>query len=104
MDELIPNDWRVEIVVNGRDGSIIYHEGPWAASFYWEFGGGGVIAIIHGGRPLGWNESYPWAIDRRDDILERVVKEVIRQKAPACVADMDEKSGEIYLRKQKQTD
>jgi len=100
MAEVTPNDWRVEIVVNGRDGRIVYHEGSCAASFYWEFGGGGVVAIIHGGRSLGWSERYPWAADRRPEIMGRVVKEVIRQKAPTCIADVDENNGAIYLREQ----
>ena len=101
MVEVKPHDWRVEIVVNGRDGHIIYHEGPQAASFYWEFGGGGVVAIIHGGSSLEWRKKYPWAADRRPEIIDRIVEEAIRQKAPTCEADMNEKDGAIYLREQK---
>jgi hypothetical protein len=59
------------------------------------------FAIIHGGPVSEWNEKYPWAADRRDEVLERVIKEVIRQKARPCKASVDEKSGEIFLRNQE---
>ena len=98
MDMPIPNDWAVEIVTNGRSGHILYHESSNTASFFWEFGGGDVVAIVHGGPALGWNDKYPWAADRRREVLERVMEEVIRQKAPTCKADIDERSDLIYLR------
>jgi len=104
MENLITRDWSVEVITRGRDGNIVYHETSCEASFYWEFGGRGAIAIIHGGPASGWNEKYPWAADRRDEVLERVIREVIRQKAQTCIASIDEKSGEILLRKQEHAD
>ena len=104
MDKLTPSDWSVEIVTKGRDGQIVYRESSHAASFYWEFGGGDVIAIIHGGSASLWNEKYPWATDRRRDVLERVISELIRQKARTCTANIDEESGAILLRERKLTD
>jgi hypothetical protein len=99
MDNSTPNDWRVEVMVNGRDGYITYREISDSAKFYWEFGGRDVTAIIHTGKPSTWRDKYPWAADRRHEILERVSKEVIRQKAPTCTATFDEKTGEILLRR-----
>jgi hypothetical protein len=101
MENLIPQDWSVEVITRGRDGNIVYHENSCEASFYWEFGGRDVIAIIHGGPASEWNEKYPWAADRRDEVLERVIKEVIRQKVRTCIASVDEESGEILLRNQE---
>jgi hypothetical protein len=98
MNNSVSNDWRVEMPMSGPSGYITYHEGSSAASFYWEFGGGDVVAIIYIGQPSEWNTQYPWATDRRSEILERVIQEVIRQRSPTCEADTDEKSGFIYLR------
>jgi hypothetical protein len=104
MENLIPIDWAVEVITRGRDGNIVYHKNSCEASFYWEFGGRDVIAIIHGGPASGWNEKYPWAANRRDEVLEHVIKEVIRQKARTCIASIDEKSGQILLRRQERAD
>ena len=90
--------WQVEIPLGGRDGYIGYYEGERAASFYWEFGGGVVQAIIHIGSPTHWSKLYPWAAERRTEILQRVIREVIRQRGLICRADIDEKSGHIFFR------
>jgi hypothetical protein len=95
-------NWRVEIIENGRSGNLIYHEDSWDASFYYEFGGGDVIAIIYGRPASEWLQKYPWAVFRRQEILERVAGETIRLKAKSCVASFDEKSGNLLLRNQKQ--
>ena len=89
--------WSVKIVESGRSGSIEYRDSAGRMSFYWEFGGGDTIAIIWVGDLASWSKKYPWAIDDRRMILERVAHEVIRQKAPTCRADIDEKDGYIYI-------
>jgi hypothetical protein len=104
MNTSIPSDWRVEMPIGGRDGYIGYYEGSHAVSFYWEFGGGAVVPIIHIGQPSAWSQKNPWAADRQREILERVVEEVIRQRAPTCKADVDESGGCIYFREQEHTD
>src|ERR1043166_9800663 len=96
------SDWRVEIPTGGRDGYISYYEGPHAASFYWEFGDGNIVVILHVGQSSGWSRQYPWATGRQREILERVTQEVIRQRAPTCKADFDETGGYIYFREHKQ--
>jgi tetratricopeptide (TPR) repeat protein len=93
-----PDEWRVEIPLGGRDGYIGYYEGVRAASFYWEFGGGVVVAIIHIGSPADWSKLYPWAADRRTEILQRVIQAVLQQRALDCKADIDEQSGHIFFR------
>ena len=65
-----------------------------ATSFYWEFGGGDVVAILHTGL------SSPWSRQQRE-ILERVIQEVVRQRAPTCKADIDETGDYIYFREHK---
>lgn len=98
MKDHAPYDWRVEIQESGRDGYIIYHEQSHSISFYWEFGGGDVVAIVHIGQASAWNTRHPWAADRQPEIVERVIGEVIRQRAPSCRADIDEAGGFIYFR------
>ena len=85
----------------GRDGYIGYYEGPHAASFYWEIGGDDVVVILHVDQSSGRNTLHPWAAGRQHEILERVIQEVIRQRAPTCKADIDETGGCIYLREHK---
>jgi hypothetical protein len=90
--------WSVEVVTNGRSGSVIYHETAKSISFYWEFGGGDTVAIIWVEDLAVWRARYPWAIKRRQEIIERVAHEVIRQKASTCRAEFDDQSGCIYIR------
>jgi len=89
-----PPDWRVEIPTGGRDGYVSYYEGLHATSFYWEFGGGDVVVILHTGL------SSPWS-SRQREMMERVIQEVIRQRAPACKPDIDEAGGYVYFREPK---
>ena len=97
MNRSSSGQWSVKVVESGRTGSIEYRESAGSISFYWEFGGN-TVAIIWVGDLVLWSARYPWAIDHRRAILERVAHGVVRQKAPSCRADIDEKSGYIYLR------
>jgi hypothetical protein len=98
MNTSASSDWRVETPTGGRDGYLGYYEGSNVASFYWELGGGNVLVIIHVGQSSAWSSRFPWAASRQREILERVAHEVIRQRAPACKADIDERAGYIYIR------
>jgi len=97
MAEPSPSTWEVRIVTKGPYGSVIYQEGSHSASFLWEFGGGEIIAIIHLTPSFEWNEQLPWAAGRRDEVLERMVNDVIRQKCHDCVASIIEKHGRSYV-------
>ena len=92
------DQWSVAIEQNGRSGSIEYREPLGRISFYWEFGGGDTVAIIWTKNSCEWSSHYPWAVERRRQILERVANEVVRQKAPTCKADIDDEKGYIYIR------
>jgi hypothetical protein len=91
-------DWSVEIGENGRDGTVLYREPGGALSFYWEFGGGDVVAIVTVGDEAAWRKQHAWALPRRAEILQRTAAEVIRQKAPSCRAEIDDRHGWIHLR------
>lgn len=87
----------VTIVETGREGQVIYTEGFRHVSGYWEFGGGDVVAIVGMGSVEDWRAHHPWALERRAQILRFVADEVLRQRAPRCVASIDEASGDIRL-------
>ncbi len=87
--------------MGGRSGYLSYQEGLRSIPFYWEFGGGDVVAIIWVGEHSDWERQYSWAVARKREILGRVAQEVVRQRAPTCKADIDEKGGYIYVREQK---
>lgn len=89
----------VSITENGRSGYVNYRDAGRELSFYWEFGGGDTVAGVQVGTAADWQRDYRWAAHRRAEILQFVVAEVVRQKAPSCVAEIDERSGWINLRK-----
>jgi hypothetical protein len=91
-------DWTVEWEPSGRDGYLFYHEGSHELPFYWEFGGDGVVAIIRIDDRAQLEKRHPWAAERKREIFERVAQEAIRQRAPACLAEIDEQGCCIYVR------
>lgn len=94
-----PGAWRVEIRENGRSGSVDYHEGAENITLHWEFCGGDTVASIWIGETGEWNARHPWAAGRRrQEILERIAEEVVRQRAPTCSALIEERSGFIVIK------
>jgi hypothetical protein len=71
-------NWSVAIELSGRNGTVIYREGPETLSLYWEMGGA-ALAIVSGPRPQDWDRAVPWASGRREEVMRRVADEVIRQ-------------------------
>ena len=91
-------DGSVTITGNGRDGAVDYRESAGTLSFYWEFSGGDVVASVRVGNEAEWRTNHPWAVDRRSAIIRFVAAEVVRQKAPSCIPEVDEASGWLHLR------
>lgn len=75
---------KINIIEKGPSGTVQYIEG-WLkkniCEFYWEFGGGDVLATVWFPTEDKWNEKYPWAAGRRKEILEEVAASVHSQKA-----------------------
>lgn len=84
-------DWEVLVAEDGRSGSVTYREAAGELRFYWEFGGGDAVASIAVGTAAEWEKKYPWAAPRRDEILQRVMADVIRQRAPTCTGVVDDR-------------
>lgn len=89
---------KLAISEDGRSGRVTYSESTGELSFYWEFGGGDVIAIVQTGTAEVWRKNYPWASARRSEILRFIAAEVRRQKAPSSRAEINELSGDILFR------
>ena len=94
---LSPHASSVEIVENGRSGSVVYREASNSLSLFWEFGGDDTVAIIIGGDAASWARQHPWAKERRAEILRHIAEEAIRQKGPGGKARIDLQAGVIYL-------
>ncbi|MBK7753720.1 MAG: hypothetical protein IPI41_14270 [Flavobacteriales bacterium] len=92
------SDRQVDITESGRAGTVTYRDGAGTLSFYWEFGGGDVVAIIQVNDAAAWSAGRSWNAGERAGILRFVADEVIRRKAPGCRAEIDEGKGEILLR------
>jgi len=87
----------VSIVEHGRSGEVLYRDSRGALRGYWEFGGGDVVVTVSMGTAEAWLRAQPWAVGERTAILRFVAKEVVRQRAPTCTAEVDELSGDIIL-------
>jgi len=88
---------QVSIEDRGRCGTVTYHEAGHRLACYWEFGGSDAVAIVQCGAAADW-ARHPWALGRRADILQFIADEVVRQKAPGCLAEIDPGTGVILLR------
>lgn len=91
--------YKVEIATSGRHGSIQYIEDGNEAKFEWEFGTGDIVATIT--IPVGpeFDQLFPWAKGRRDEILKRVLSEVVRQKVPGGTFEFDSRSPFASIKK-----
>lgn len=84
--------YKVEIITSGRHGSIQYLEARGSAQFEWEFGTGDVVATVTVPAGPEFDRLYPWATGRRDEILERVLSEVVSLKVPGGRVEFDSHS------------
>ncbi len=89
---------RVTITSTGREGRVHYSDNARAIDGYFEFGGGDVITIVSMGSTEDWARAHAWASADRAAILRFVADEVIRQKAPSCVAEIEDERGVILVR------
>jgi hypothetical protein len=71
--------WDLRIEHKGRDGPIIYLEGPNRIDFDFELGDGGTIYCPPSAE---WDQRLPWAAGRRSLIVKRVAAEFVRREFP----------------------
>jgi len=91
--------WEVRVIMKGRYGSIEYIEDGQTCQFYWEFGGGDTLASISVPTPGAWDTEVPWAKGRREEILDRVAAETVRQQAPSAFIQREDQFINLLLKK-----
>ncbi len=91
--------WEVKINTNGRAGSVEYVEDGQMCRFYWEFGWGDVLASISVPAPEAWDTEVSWAKGRREEILDRVAAETVRQQAPSAFIQKEDHFINLLLTK-----
>ncbi len=88
------SDFQVEITQAGRGGTITYREGRGRRlAFGWEFSTVGVDIFIP--TPEQWEAlagrpRKGWLRGRRQEILARVVEDILRQKAPNAAVKIED--------------
>src|SRR3954466_14730408 len=79
----VPAAFSVTIEDAGPGGDVVYREGEHEARFGWDLGARHPhIAFVYVPDEATWPEQLPWASGRREDVLERVAREVKREKCP----------------------
>jgi hypothetical protein len=91
--------WEVKFISKGPYGYIEYIEDGQTRQFYWEYGGGNTLASISVPTPDAWDTEVPWAKGRREEILDRVATETIRQQAPRAFVQMEDEFINLLLKK-----
>lgn len=72
----------VQIVENGRSGSVYYFETGQTLKLYWELGGADALVTVWAPSEVKWDAQVPWAAGRRAEVLNFIVEQVCKQKAP----------------------
>ncbi|OJV14994.1 MAG: hypothetical protein BGO21_16975 [Dyadobacter sp. 50-39] len=75
---------KLEYTQEGRGGSIYYMEGAIKIQFGWEFGGGNTVVIIFIPNLKYWEAQTGTPIYRRNEILQFLCEQVIRDQAAGC--------------------
>lgn len=83
----------VEIGQTGRGGTIMYRDQGSVLSFHWEFAINGADMFVP--TPEEWDGycrscGADWAQGKRQEILQRVVDEVRKQKAAGSIVTIEE--------------
>lgn len=69
----------------GRAGRVRYDEaGAESYAFECELGAGNTLLIVVAPSSAEWSAALPWAAGRRQEVLDRLASEIVRQKAPGA--------------------
>ncbi|GGM92116.1 hypothetical protein GCM10010967_26480 [Dyadobacter beijingensis] len=74
----------LEYTQEGRGGTIYYQEGDIRFGLDWEFGGGNAVVIFYIPEVKYWEAQTRTPLSRRDEIIEFICRQVIRDQAPGC--------------------
>ena len=82
--------------INGRDGHIIYKDPQGEITFYFEFGGGEVVAIITVPAASNWTKETKRPLAQRNEIIEFTAQQAVKDNAPSCKYRVKDAWIEIY--------
>jgi hypothetical protein len=71
---------KLEYTSMGRYGYVLYKDNSGELRFYYEFGGGHVVAIINVPSPAEWSEETNRPLTERDQILAFVAKQATQDQ------------------------
>jgi hypothetical protein len=88
------------LIDHGKGGWLTYGEGGETARFSWKLAGkeGTLVAWVIVPTSKRWAEDVPWAADRRDEILDRIARELLRQRCPTCRVLIQKDAIEMHVR------
>jgi hypothetical protein len=97
--EPAPEGYEVAIS-EGRGGWVTYKEAGKDTRFAWKLAGkeGTLVSWVVVPTVKRWPEEVPWAPGRRDEILERIARELIRQKCRTCRMIIGRDTIEMHVR------
>ncbi|MCP9894395.1 hypothetical protein KBZ20_11500 [Vulcanococcus limneticus Candia 3F8] len=75
---------RVTIQSKGRSGDVIVGLDELDLVFWWEFGGGTCVAIIHAPSPEEWLHQHPLNRHPRSAFLQALAAELRKLQCPGC--------------------
>ncbi|HMQ61528.1 MAG TPA: hypothetical protein PKE06_12720 [Flavilitoribacter sp.] len=84
LDKIAGSGRRLEYEQSGRAGIITYCEQDIRITFDWEFAGGNSVVYIFVPNPGQWEAATLTPLTRRQEILDFVGAQVVRDQAPSC--------------------
>lgn len=72
---------RLRYVSSGRSGSIVFQNDLTQFELWWEFGGGGVLAIIDIPTEHEWTARTQLPLEHRDGVLQFIAEQVLEDQA-----------------------
>ncbi len=75
---------RLEYIDEGRGGYVVYTDKAGTFKFFFEYGGGDCVAIIYMPKIEKWEAETKRSIAARQEILDFVATQTIKEKAPGC--------------------
>ena len=76
---------RLEFISQGREGTVIYHEGRKQIRFYMEMGGDNVVFYLRIPAKAEWKQLTGFPANERDEILNYVAMHTQKAQAPSCI-------------------
>ena len=99
LDKITGSGRRLEYEQSGRAGIITYCEQDLRIAFDWEFAAGNSVVYIFVPNPGQWEAATHTPLTRREEILDFVGAQVVRDKAPGCTYRIEDGWIDVFSRK-----